>query len=201
MSFKKVIFTFLVAAVFTWVSGYGQTHVNVADTIDKKFAEILDSSPTYQTNKVVKIFKITDLRVYTGQQIRSLEGQIVNLNQNLETQIKAIDSFENELADIRVELEAAEKAKNEFATFGTQIEKGVYQQIVYGIIGLLILLLAFFIYRFFKSLKVTRETKRLLENAENEFEDYRQTALETQQRLGRQLQDERMKNTQKDTKK
>ena len=57
------------------------------------------------------------------------------------------------------------------------------------IIALLVFLLVF-IYKFKKSNVVTKMTKRALVDLENEYEEHRRVALEREQKVRRQLQDE-----------
>ena len=52
----------------------------------------------------------------------------------------------------------------------------------------------FFIYKFRNSNAVTRAAKKSLEETELEFEEHRRTALEREQKVRRQLQDELNKN-------
>ena len=62
---------------------------------------------------------------------------------------------------------------------------------MWGIVATLIIALLFFIFRFNKRNTQTTEAKNNLLQTEKEFEDYRAKALEKEQRLGRLLQDER----------
>lgn len=64
---------------------------------------------------------------------------------------------------------------------------------MWSVIAVLFALLLFFIYRFKNSNAVTITTKESLENLENEFKEHRTFALEREQKVMRQLQDERNK--------
>jgi uncharacterized damage-inducible protein DinB len=68
---------------------------------------------------------------------------------------------------------------------------------MWGIILVLIIALLIFIYRFKKNHSQTTEARQNLSTTEKEFEAYRAKALEKEQRLGRQLQDERNRASQK----
>ena len=65
---------------------------------------------------------------------------------------------------------------------------------MWSIIGLLIIGLLFFIYKFKNSNAVTKEAKLKLAETEEEFDQHRQKKLEEQQQLRRKLQDEINKN-------
>jgi hypothetical protein len=70
---------------------------------------------------------------------------------------------------------------------------------MWSIIGALLALLIFFVYKFNNSNVVTKEAKLALSEMEEEFEEHRKVALEREQKVRRQLQDEI--NKQKDSKK
>ena len=76
------------------------------------------------------------------------------------------------------------------ALFGLQMSKTNYNVLLWSIIGILLVLLVFFIYKFKNSNSVTREAKKSLVETEEEFEDHRRVALEREQKVRRQLQDE-----------
>jgi hypothetical protein len=65
---------------------------------------------------------------------------------------------------------------------------------MWSIIAALFALLLFFIYKFKNSNTLTRQAKFKLEEVESEFEEHRRIALEREQKVRRQLQDEINKN-------
>jgi len=84
-----------------------------------------------------------------------------------------------------------EKNRNDSIDFlGITIEKGVYSIIVWGIIVVLAIFLVVFISRFTSSNSITRGALKDLEDLQNEYEEYRTKAIEREQKVRRQLQDE-----------
>ena len=84
-----------------------------------------------------------------------------------------------------------EKNRNDSIDFlGITIEKGVYSIIVWGIIVVLTIFLVVFISRFTSSNSITRGALKDLEDLQNEYEEYRTKAIEREQKVRRQLQDE-----------
>jgi uncharacterized membrane protein (DUF106 family) len=80
------------------------------------------------------------------------------------------------------------------ALLGMQTSKTNYNVIMWTIIAALTALLLFFIYKFKNSNSLTKEAKYKLEEVESEFEEHRRNALEREQKVRRQLQDELNKN-------
>lgn len=199
MNFGKLIsIYFLIGLLCASTNVVGQINTSVADSLDKQFEEMIKSSNNFQEYKVVKLYKISDLRTATLQQINRLSDQIETLNEKNEQQAQELVQIENNLEQTNTDLEKAEKSKDEFTWLGMRIQKDSYQKVVYGIIILLGLLLVFLIFRYRKNKAETIESKKNLDQMGAEFDEYRKKALETQQKLGRQLQDERLKNTKSD---
>jgi hypothetical protein len=70
------------------------------------------------------------------------------------------------------------------------LEKGTYNLIVWSIIVILIILLSFFIQRYKSNFRVAKESKDAADEIREEFEQHRKKAMEREQKLKRDLQDE-----------
>ena len=70
------------------------------------------------------------------------------------------------------------------------MSKPTYKLIVWSFVGVLIVLLSFFIFKFKNSNVLTLEAKKALAEMEEEFENHRRRALEREQKVMRKLQDE-----------
>ena len=73
---------------------------------------------------------------------------------------------------------------------GLQMSKTSYNILMWTIIGGLLTLLLIFIFKFKNSNSVTKAAKKALAETEEEFEEHRRSALEREQKVRRQLQDE-----------
>ena len=80
------------------------------------------------------------------------------------------------------------------ALFGIAMSKSGYNVLMWSIIAGLLAFLLFFIFRFKNSNAITKEAKQKLTEVEEEFEEHRRNALEREQKVRRQLQDELNKN-------
>jgi len=78
--------------------------------------------------------------------------------------------------------------------FGLQMSKTGYNALMWSIIAALLALLLVFIFRFKNSNSITKAAKLKLSETEEEFEEHRRNALEREQKVRRQLQDEINKN-------
>ena len=71
-----------------------------------------------------------------------------------------------------------------------ELEKSLFKTILISIIAVLTILLLFFISKFKMSNSITTQVKLDLKALDEEFETHRKTALEREQKVRRQLQDE-----------
>ena len=159
-------------------------------TIEGQFDELVDKSGNWEKFKLVKKESI-----YTFKKslLDSLSGQKILLREKLDTisaQSSRIKELNLNIQNLQSELDK-EKNRNDSIDFlGITIEKGVYSIIVWGIIVILAILLVVFISRFTSSNSITRGALKDLEDLQNEYEEYRTKAIEREQKVRRQLQDE-----------
>ena len=114
-------------------------------------------------------------------------------NKTIEEQKLKIENLKAELNNTQNNLNQVTEEKDQISFFGIATDKGTYQTIMWVIVFALVLILVFFIYKYKQSNVLTKEAKKNLAENEAEFDEYRKKSLEKQQKLGRQLQDEKNK--------
>lgn len=191
-------FTFLlVLALFTGASGWAQEETQsdsvLSNPIEAEFNDLMESSNNYQSYKVVELRKLTALQQSTSNHIASLRAEIEELEASLNEREENIEQQNAALAQMQDQLDQVTAERDAINFLGMPIDKATYQGIMWGIVGILVLVLLVFVYRFTKSNAETKEAKKRQEDVEAEFELFRAKALEKEQRMGRLLQDERNK--------
>lgn len=186
-----------IVSILVGLNSYSQndTIQESENPIDDEFTELMETSNNYQNYKVVERQKLNALQQSTATYISGLKEEIAALEESLQEQQENIDNQNTELQNVQAELEQVTAEKDAITFLGMPIEKNAYQTIMWGIVGVLALVLIFFIYRYSKSNADTKEAKKRQEETEKEFELYRAKALEKEQRMGRMLQDERNKHS------
>lgn len=186
----------LVFVLTTVTSAIAQTAPETTDgpqTIDQQFSDMIKTSNSYQEFKVIKKARLNRLQANIKERIDDLQQEITSLKEEIQTQQKSITDLTAALEQTKNTLQATNEEKDSMNFFGSQMSKGSYQTMVWSIAGVLLLALLLFIYKFNSSNSITREARHKLDEVETEFEEYRKKALEKEQKLGRQLQDERNK--------
>lgn len=173
------------------------TEAQGPQTLSDQLTEIIAKSGNYRNNgkvyEVVEKYKLNQLNTNITKRIDGLQQEITTLNGEIEIQKAEIASLTGKLANTENTLTETNKEKDSMNFFGAQMSKGSYQTMMWGIAGALLLGLLLFMYKFRSSNTITHEARHKLDEVESEFEEYRKKALEKEQKLGRQLQDERNK--------
>jgi len=199
MSVKKTIFLPIAALVFAWGTSFAQNAPSVADSIDAQFTQLLQNSNNWEEYnrkyKVVRLNGIEKIRRATVQKLEELDRKNRELQKELDEQKAQFNAFkeQNQTKD-KVEEKGASKTENEVTVLGfLNLAKETVQILVWSLIGILVLLVFIFSFNYKKSQRITVESRDKLKAHEKEFDEYRKKALDTQQKLGRQLQDMRNK--------
>ena len=91
---------------------------------------------------------------------------------------------------VKADLQQARENRDSFSFAGLAMTKASYSLMMWGIVLVLVVVLVFYIYRFNQSHVVTRDARKAFEDLQNEFDQHRKKAMEKEQKLKRQLQDE-----------
>ena len=151
-------------------------------TIDNQFEYVIRKSGRYQEYKVVK-----QTWLFT---LKAVHKDLSDTKAVVSKQEKEIESLKSSLSNTEATLSATNEEKDSISLFGISMSKASYKVLMWSIIAGLLALLLFFIYKFKGSNSATREAKNKLDEVETEFEEHRRTALEREQKVRRQLQDE-----------
>ncbi|WBL21698.1 MULTISPECIES: hypothetical protein [unclassified Zunongwangia] len=189
---NKLLITLLIFSGFTF-TGNAQDSISKTNPIQKEFQELIESSNNYQEYKVVNYDELTKLRDNTNAYIQELKDQITVDKNTANQQEEEINNLEAELKTTQQDLQEVREEKDNIVFLGLPLTKGTYMAMMWGIVGILILALLFFIYKFKNSNAVTKEARKRLDDTERDFDEYKKKALEKEQRLGRLLQDEKNK--------
>jgi len=159
-------------------------------TIDNQFEFVIRRSNSWQDYKTVKKTWLYALKAHTLDSLKAVHKDLADTQVIVKTQAGEIESLKSNLSNTESTLNATNDEKDNISLFGIQTSKASYKVLMWSIIGGLFALLLFFIYKFKGSNSATREAKHKLDEVETEFEEHRRNALEREQKVRRQLQDE-----------
>ncbi|NRD21122.1 tRNA (guanine-N1)-methyltransferase [Winogradskyella eckloniae] len=164
-------------------------------TIDSQFEYVFKKSGNFkgtdgQKYEAVKYAWLLTLKAHVLDSLKTTYKKLENSEKVVGDQAKEIEDLKVKLVDTQTILDQTDSEKNNMALLGMQTSKTNYNVIMWSIIGALLAFLLLFIYKFKGSNSATREAKHKLDEVETEFEEHRRTALEREQKVRRQLQDE-----------
>lgn len=195
MKLNKLIFS-ITTVVCLSLSSFAQDSLSVKQgtlddgTIEEQFNYIVRKSNKYQDYRVVKQTWINKLKSHVVDSIQVVEKALEDSKSTVGNQQAEINSLKNEVAQLNTNLDNINEEKDSIVFLGMLMEKGAYKGMMWGIIGLLFVLMSVFIYKFKRANLVTSEAKTRLGEIQEEFETYRKNSREKEQKLKRELQDE-----------
>ena len=164
------------------------------NTLEDQFTDVIEKSNRYEDYKVVKIYKLNNLRKSVLDSVSGLEQEIEDIQSNYQQERQTTAQLTSDLDTTRSQLAEAKKKEDGISLFGAIIKKSTYKMMMWGIIGFLLFVLAVLFLRARRGHSITREARLKLAETEEEFESHRQRTLEKEQQLRRKLQDEINKN-------
>lgn len=163
-------------------------------TIDNQFDFLYQKSGNYRADgkryEVVRTINLDKLRQNVIDTINAANKNAAALKATITGHEATIASLKDQLDKTTNNLAEVTEEKDSMSFLGMQVSKATYNVILWTVILGLLLLLLLFIYRFRRSNYLTQEAKANLAELETEYEDHRRRALEREQRISRQLQDE-----------
>jgi len=164
-------------------------------TIESQFEYLTKKSSgwTDQRGLRYEVIRVQWIEKLKGNTLDSLKAVHKTLNQTkavISNQDKEILKLKSNLASTKGTLEQTNTEKDSMSLFGIEMSKGGYNGLMWSIIAGLLALALFFLYKFKNSNAITKDAKIALSETEEEFEQHRRVALEREQKVRRQLQDE-----------
>jgi len=196
--FKPLLLSFFAVTFFT---AHSQTTdesetLSLNDgTIDSQFEYVFRKSGNFKGTKgqkyeAVKQVWLLKLKANVLDSLKTTYQELDETQAVVTTQAKTIDDLNTELANTKTELNNTIAEKDSMQLFGMSMTKPNYSLVLWSIVGVLSALLLFFIYKYRNSNAITKQAKLSLSETEEEFEEHRRIALEREQKVRRQLQDE-----------
>ncbi|MGW9686569.1 tRNA (guanine-N1)-methyltransferase [Flagellimonas sp. 2504JD1-5] len=195
MKCLRILFTLTLLTSFCTITAQQQDAQTTKDeTLVGQFTELERKSGNYRANgiryEVVKIGDLYRIKQNIFDSINTANATIKDLSATITSNNSEIEDLNSKLQETTNNLNNVTEEKDSMSFFGALVSKGTYKLILWSIIFGLFLFLIFFIYKFRNSNFLTHQAKTALADLEKEYEQHRRRALEREQKISRQLQDE-----------
>lgn len=182
--------TLILIALFCSFFIHAQEKQTENNTIENQFDAIYKSSSTYQVYKVISKEKYLTLKANVLDTILESAKNIADQKKTIVEEKEKHSNTLKKLSETETTLNKLKEQENTISFFGKNLSKLVYKIVIWSIIIILLLALSFFIFKFYRSNILTKKAEKNLISVEREFDIHRKKALEREQKLRRQLQDE-----------
>jgi septal ring factor EnvC (AmiA/AmiB activator) len=197
-SFKytlTLVFIFLLNLSFSQNATEQESLSLNSGTIDNQFEFLLKKSGNFkgtngQPYEAVKTGWLLTLRKHVRDSLVKIRKDLSQTQAVVTSQSDEISKLKTNLAATQDNLDSTNLEKDSMSLFGIPMSKSGYNSLMWSIIAALFVFLLFFIYKFKNSNTITKRAKQNLAEIEEEFEEHRKIALEREQKVRRQLQDE-----------
>lgn len=194
MKFIKLLLVFITSCVLNFQNTFAQEKNNPKSinegNIHQQFDYLITKSNNYQDYKVVKKVLLNQLKNNTIDSINDLNKNLQLKDGVIKKQDSQIRELNSKLIRVSKNYETVSIEKDQLNFLGIATSKTIYNTLIWSLIGVLILIIIILIYKFIECNRVTKHAKNQLLDLEKEYEDHRRIALEREQKVRRQLQDE-----------
>lgn len=162
--------------------------------ITSQFDYVYKKSGNYRADgkkyEVVRTISLDKLRQNVLDSLKGFNQKIAGLNTTIVGHESTIGSLNKKLDETTNNLTGVTEEKDSMSFLGMLVSKVTYNTVLWSIIASLLGLMLFFMYKFRRSNILTQDAKISLSEVEEEYVDHRRRALEREQKISRQLQDE-----------
>ena len=159
-------------------------------TLEGVFQQLVDKSGAWQNFKMLDRAKLATFQRGMADTINAIRGQLSTQKQAVATHLQNIKELNDKITELQTTLDQTKDQNDSVNFFGVLLSKGVYSTIMWVIVLILAGLLAFYIYKYTNSNVITKNSINELGELQQEYENYRKAAIEREQKVRRQLQDE-----------
>jgi len=192
ISLLTILFSLFSILVFSQNKKNQETinQVLKSGTIEEQFNTLIDKSNDFQEYKNLKHYNLNRFRKNFKDSLKATKLKFDKANATIESQKKNIESLQNQISDLNKKINDISVDKDTIDFFGMRLTKASYNTILWLLILAFLAAALFFLFKFKNSNAITKAAKKSLAEIEEEFETHRKKALEREQILRRQLQDE-----------
>ncbi len=165
-------------------------HLFSGKKIENKFNTILDKASVFQEYKLVKSEVLDDFRLSFSSFLNKSNENLGTLNSKLAEKEVAISNLNSEVIALKNENLSLNNAVATISVFGIDLQKGTYNFLMWSVLLFFGFLAFYFAYRFKSANEITKNSKVILAEVEDEYQLFKQKSIEREQKLRRQLQDE-----------
>lgn len=180
----------IVICFFSVTSFMAQENQVSTTAIGNQFNTILEKSESYKDLKIVKRQWIQSLKQDVLSSISKIENELLSSKAVLNQKSDEILTLKEKLNKTNAVLSSYTNKGPTITFLGIEFNKSFFNSFLSFILLGSIASVVFFFLQFKKMNLVTKHSKSVLNDLEEEYQSYKRNAIEREQKISRQLQDE-----------
>jgi len=162
--------------------------------LQTQFQVLLNQSRNQDVDfKVIRKSNVEIIQRNVVDSISKYTKEIATLKNNSSSSVQQVQSLKDSVHTLSQSLQVEQAKTDSISFIGIDFGKSTYHTLVWSIIGVLAVALFIILVSFRKAKVDAVEHQKTAEDVQNEFQVHKKKALETEQKLKRQLLDEQMK--------
>lgn len=197
ISFVLILFTVLVFVPNVVLSsekeGVFADQKQAQTKLENQVERLLNNSLNYKNYKVVDKQTMFSFKNELESFLSISNQARVNFQKELEGKVNQISALDESLQSLQTENIQLKNEKHTINFLGMAINKYAYITMLWGLFFTSLLVIGFFALKFVRANEVTKSSKAILSNLEDEYEAFRRSSIEREQKLRRELFNEMKK--------
>ncbi len=181
---KNATFFFALFLVTTSVSGQSALpDVFTEGSVKEQMNYVQEKTRIYEDFRAIREDMFQKVKRNAVDSIDAARKEIGNLISERQDRDALIDSLNSAIGNVRSDLEGMIRTKNSIAVLGMEVNKKVYNSILWTIVAALAGILAVGFLAYKRNYSLTVNTKKECEELKKEFEAYRKAAREAREKM------------------
>lgn len=155
----------------------------LTNTIEGQIQYLEERTRIYENYRAIREDMFQKINSNVMDSLTAYKNEITGLNGLISTLSSTNDSLDVVLKETKSSLQDVTRTKNQFNLLGLEINKVVYNSIMWLIIAALVILLALGYIMFKRNRIITLRTRKEINSLKEEFEEYRQASRRAREKM------------------
>ncbi|MBN1387018.1 MAG: hypothetical protein JW965_01140 [Bacteroidales bacterium] len=155
----------------------------LTNTIEGQIQYLEEHTRIYENYRAIREDMFQKVNGNVLDSLAVYKNEIAELNSRIFSLNSTNASLDNSLEETKASLEEITRTKNAISLFGLEVNKLVYNSVMWLIIAALIVLLALGYTVFKRNRIITVRTREEIDNLKQEFEEYRQASRRAREKM------------------
>ncbi|MFW6227330.1 MAG: hypothetical protein ACOC31_04430 [Bacteroidota bacterium] len=188
-TFKWYRYAFIIISLLLCTQIKGQTTQqrmeSILDTasIEQQVQGVIDIARVYNEHKVIHVTVANQLKGHVLDTLENLKGNIAENNQTIVSLNSTIDTLQSQLEQTQADLQQAIDTKQSILVLGAEINKTVYNSVMWVLLAGLIAIIVFLGLMYKRAKTITNQTKKDLDELKETHEQYRKDSRERYEKI------------------